>query len=32
VWRDLCELSEAMLATGVRIGEVLAVSGAPTVR
>jgi integrase len=27
VWRDLRELSEAMLATGVRIGEVLATSG-----
>jgi integrase len=27
VWRDLRELSEAMLATGVRIGEVLAFSG-----
>lgn len=27
VWRDLRELAEAMLATGVRIGEVLAFSG-----
>lgn len=27
VWRDLPELAEAMLATGVRIGEILATSG-----
>lgn len=27
VWGDLADLSEAMLATGVRIGEVLAISG-----
>lgn len=27
VWGDLADLSEAMIATGVRIGEVLAISG-----
>jgi integrase len=32
VWRDLPELVEAMLATGVRIGEVLALSDADVVK
>jgi integrase len=32
VWHDLPEMSEAMLATGVRIGEVLALRGEDVVR
>jgi integrase len=32
VWADLADLSEAMLCTGVRIGEVLALRGEDVVR